>query len=126
VIWFGNLPQEMEPLWRQMYGHYGPYFWTMMAGCFFIPFVAFIFAVVKRSIVAMCVIAAGINLGNWLSKYLMVVPVFDEYDRPFSSFADIFVTLLLVGGFAAAVVMLMRKFPIYSGWEMRLKPIRRR
>ncbi|GIT39717.1 MAG: hypothetical protein Ct9H300mP8_09130 [Gammaproteobacteria bacterium] len=29
---------EFEPLWRQMYGHYAPYYWTMISGCFFIPF----------------------------------------------------------------------------------------
>ena len=83
--WFSNLPQETGPLWRQTYGHYGPYFWTMMAGCFFVPFAAFIFAIVKRSILAMCIVAFGINLGIWISKYLMVVPVFYADDRPFSS-----------------------------------------
>ena len=44
VIWFGNLPREFEPVWRQMYGHYAPYYWSMMVGCFFLPFAAFIFA----------------------------------------------------------------------------------
>ena len=37
VMWFGNLPHETEPLWRQMYGHYSPYFWTMMAAASLFP-----------------------------------------------------------------------------------------
>ncbi len=122
VMWFGNLPHETEPLWRQMYGHYGPYFWTMMAGCFFIPFAAFIFAFVKRSIWATCLVALGINLGIWLSKYLMVVPVFSPDDRPFSSWLDVSVAVGLVAGFVAVVVWLANRFPMYSNWEMALKP----
>ena len=49
VVWFGNLPRETDALWPQMYGHYAPYYWTMMFGCFFVPFAALIFAWVKRS-----------------------------------------------------------------------------
>jgi formate-dependent nitrite reductase membrane component NrfD len=126
VMWFGNLPQETGPLWRQMYGHYGPYFWTMMAGCFFVPFAAFIFAIVKRSILAMCIVAFGINLGIWISKYLMVVPVFYADDRPFSSFADIALSALLLAGFAAIVMLSARRLPMFSRWEMNLKPLPRR
>jgi len=126
VMWFGNLPHETDPLWRQMYGHYGPYFWTMMAGCFFVPFAALIFAFVKRSVGAMCLIAFGINLGIWLFKYLMVVPVLRPDDQPFSSWLDVSVAIGLAAGFAAAVVFLASRVPIYSRWEMALKPIPRR
>ena len=122
VTWFGNLPHETEPLWRQMYGHYAPYFWTMMACCFFIPFIAFVFAFVKRSMWAMGILAVGINLGIWLYKYLTVVPVFSPDDRPFSSWLDIGVSVGLAAGFIAAVIALANRFPIYSHWELALKP----
>ncbi len=125
VIWFGNMPHEFEPLWRQMYGHYGPFFWTMMAGCFFVPFIAFIFAIVKRSLLAMCVIAFGINLGIWLSKYLMVVPVFSPDDRPFDSWLDITLAAGLLAGFLASIIVLATRLPMYARWEMALKPIPR-
>jgi len=118
VIWFGNLPQESEPIWRQMYGHYSPYFWTMIAGCFFVPFVAFLFAIVKRSVVAMCIIAFGINLGIWINKYLMIVPVFSANNRPFDHWIDIVVALGLLAGFLATVTILARRLPKYSLWEM--------
>ncbi len=122
VIWFGNLPHETAPLWRQMYGHYSPYYWTMMAGCFFVPFVAFIFAFVKRSLLAMCTVAFGINLGIWLSKYLMVVPVLSPDDRPFSSWLDVSVAVGLAAGFLAVVIVLANRLPMYSHWELALKP----
>ena len=118
VIWFGNLPQEMQPLWRQMYGHYSPFFWTMITGCFFVPFVALLFAVVKRSVVAMCVIAFSINLAIWINKYLMIVPVFSPDDRPFDRLIDIALALGLLAGFLATLIMLARRLPVYSSWEM--------
>lgn len=118
VVWFGNLPHETGPLWRQMYGHYGPYFWSMLAGCFFLPFVAFLFAAVKRSLLAMCIVAAAINIGIWLNKYLMIVPVFSPDDRPFDQWIDVAVTLGLLAGFLLAVLLLARRLPVYSTWEM--------
>jgi formate-dependent nitrite reductase membrane component NrfD len=121
VIWFGNMPREFEPVWRQMYGHYAPYYWTMMAGCFFLPFAAFIFAIVKRSLAAMCLIALSINVGIWLNKYLIVVPALSPDDRPFDSWLDVILALGLASGFVAAVIALARRFPMYSRWEIELK-----
>ena len=119
VVWFGNLPHETEPVWRQMYGHYGPFFWTMITGCFFVPFIAFLFAIVKRSLLAMCIIALGINLGIWINKYLMIVPVFSPDDRPFDQWIDIAIALGLLAGFLAGIMLLARRLPMYSAWEMR-------
>lgn len=118
VIWFGNLPYESEPVWRQMYGHYSPFFWTMIVGCFFIPFAAFLFAIVKRSVLAMSIIAIGINLGIWINKYLMIVPVVSPDDRPFDHWIDAAVALGLLAGFLMVVVILARRLPVYSTWEM--------
>jgi hypothetical protein len=118
VIWFGNLPQETEPLWRQMYGHYSPFFWTMIAGCFFIPFISLLFAIVKRSVLAMCIVAISINLGIWINKYLMIVPVFSADDRPFDHWIDIVLALGLLAGFLATAILLVKRLPEYSHWEM--------
>lgn len=118
VIWFGNLPQESEPIWRQMYGHYSPYFWTMLAGCFFIPFVTLLFAIIKRSALAMCLVAFAINLGIWLNKYLMILPAFSADHRPFEHWIDIALAIGLLAGFLATIIMLARRLPVYSTWEM--------
>jgi hypothetical protein len=125
VMWFGNLPRETDGLFRQMYGHYGPYFWVMMSGCFFIPFVSFIFAFVKRSLVTMGILALGINLGIWMQKYLMVVPVFSPDNTPFNSWIDIAAATGLLSGFLAVIILMSQRIPIYSSWELALKPQRR-
>ena len=121
VIWFGNLPQEIGPLFRQMEGHYAPYFWTMMVCTFVLPFVASIFAIFKRSIFAMCVIAFSINLGIWINKYQMIVPVFSLDDQPFDQSIDIVLALGLLAGFLATITLLARRLPMYSTWEMNRK-----
>lgn len=118
VIWFGNLPHETEPLWRQMYGHYAPYYWAMLAGCFFLPLATLIFAAVKRSVAAMCIIALGINAGIWINKYLTVVPVFSPEHRPFTNWLDIVVAAGLLAGFLAVLLLLVSRLPLYSYWEM--------
>jgi len=122
VMWFGNLPHETGPLWRQMYGHYAPYYWAMMAGCFFVPFITLIFAFINRSLPAMCIIGLGINMGVWINKYLMVIPVFSPDDRPLDNLLDTGLSIGLLAAFLAVLVLLARRLPIYSNWEINLKP----
>lgn len=122
VIWFGNLPREADPLWRQMYGYYAPYYWTMMAGCFFVPFTALIFAIVNRSVAAMCVVSLGICIGIWINKYLMVVPVFWPDYQPLDHLVDAGLSVVLLAGFVMVVVTMARRLPIYCYWEMSLRP----
>ena len=119
VVWFGNLPRETDALWPQMFGHYGPYYWAMMFGCFFVPFAALVFAWVKRSAAAMIVLAVGINIGVWLHKYLTVVPVFSPDDTPFNSWLDIVLGLGLVAGYLALFIAVASRLPLYSYWEIR-------
>ena len=118
VIWFGNLPHESEPLWRQMDGHYAPFFWAMIAACFFLPLFASLFAIVKRSMFGMCIVAFTINLGIWVNKYLMIVPVFSPDNRPFAHWIDVVLALGLLAGFLATIMILARRLPVYSNWEM--------
>jgi hypothetical protein len=118
VIWFGNLPHETEPLWRQMYGHYAPYFWIMITGCFFLPLIALLFAIVKRSVFAMCIVAFAVNTGIWVNKYLMIMPVISPDNRPFDHWIDVALALGLLAGFLATIIVLARRLPVYSSWEM--------
>ena len=118
VIWFGNLPQETEPIFRQMYGHYGPFFWVMIVGCFGLPLLSLLFAATKRSVLAMSLIALAINIGVWINKYLMIVPVFSPDNRPFDHWVDIAMALGLLAGFLLALMLLAKRIPVYSSWEM--------
>ena len=85
------------------------------------PFVSLIFAIVNRSLLAMCIVGLGINLGIWVNKYLMVVPVFSPDNRPLENLLDAGLSIGLLVGFLAVIVLLARRFPVYSYWEINLK-----
>ena len=69
--------------------------------------------------------AIGINLGIWISKYLMVVPVFSPDNRPFQNLLDISIAVGLLAGFLVVLMLLCRRFPLFAQWEIRLIGIRR-
>jgi len=119
VTWFGNLPHETGPLWGRMFGHYGPYFWTMMFFVFGFPIGSMIFAYVKRNWWSLLTVCAVIVVGVWLNRYLLVVPASISDHKPFSSVAELLLVGGLFAGFLLAFLTLLRAVPMISSWEMR-------
>jgi len=119
VTWFGNLPQETGPLWSRMFGHYAPYFWTMIICVFGLPIAAMIFASVKRNWWSLLLVAAVINVGVWINRYLLVVPARLENHTPFSSPSELILVAGLVAGFLMMFLLFFKVFPMISTWEMR-------
>ena len=119
VTWFGNLPQETGPLWSRMFGHYGPYFWTMMICVFALPIASMIFAYVKRNWWSLLTVCGVIIVGVWLNRYLLVVPASIPDHTPFSSAPEVLLVGGLFAGFLLAYLMLAKFFPMISAWEMR-------
>lgn len=119
VTWFGRLPYEMAPLEAQMTGHYAPYFWVMVFCVFGFPIGTMIFAPVKRNWWSLLIVAAVINVGVWLNRYLLVVPALIEDHTPFSSLAEILLAAGVLAGFLFVFLLLFKAFPMISSWEMR-------
>jgi molybdopterin-containing oxidoreductase family membrane subunit len=119
VTWFGNLPQETGPLYTQMFGHYGKYFWIMLVCVFGIPLGALIFAPVKRHWWSILLVGAAINVGVWINRYLLVVPARLENHTPFSSPYELILVAGLFAGFLLVFLLLFKVFPMISTWEMR-------
>ena len=119
VTWFGNLPHELEPMQAQMAGHYAPYFWVMVFCVFGFPIATLIFASVKRNWWSLLFVAAVINVGVWLNRYLLVVPALIEDHAPFSSLPELILVAGLMSGFLLMFLLLFKVFPMISTWEMR-------
>lgn len=119
VTWYGNLPHEMAPLQQRMFGHYAPYFWTMMIFVFGIPIGSMIFAYVKRHWWSLLAVCSVIVAGMWLNRYLLVVPATLPDDVPFSSAAELLTFAALYAGFLLVFLVLARGIPMISEWEMR-------
>jgi hypothetical protein len=48
----------------------------------------------------------------------MIMPVFSADNRPFDHWIDIALALGLLAGFLATIIVLARRLPVYSNWEM--------
>jgi len=70
----------------------------------------------------MCVLALTINLGNWINKYLMVIPVYSAEDRILDHLSEVALSVGLLAAFVIVVVLFARRLPVYSYWEINLKP----
>ncbi len=119
VSWYGNLPHETGPIWTRMFGHYAPYFWTMMVCVFGIPVGSMIFAYTKRHWWSLLTVCAIILVGVWLNRYLLVVPASIPDHTPFSALSELLLVSGLFSGFLLLYLVLIRGVPMISGWEMR-------
>jgi molybdopterin-containing oxidoreductase family membrane subunit len=119
VSWFGNLPRELGPMDAQMTGHYAPFFWVMIFCVFGFPLGALIFSPVKRHWWSLLFVAAVINVGVWINRYILIVPALIEDHVPFSSAMEFILAVGLLAGFLTIFLLLFRVFPMISTWEMR-------
>ena len=62
------------------------------------------------------------NLGNWINKYLMVIPVYSTEDRILDHLPEVGLSVGLLAAFVIVVVLFARRLPAYSYWEINLKP----
>lgn len=113
VLWYANLPQMMEPVFRQMTGYFTPAFIFMLLTLFIIPFFALLFRRIKLSANAMAVVTGLIFTGMWFSRYLMIIPIFSDGSEwiimGWTSLSLIF------GGLSAAILSLIVFFRLFPG-----------
>jgi|TARA_Y100000310_G_C20693991_1_gene824196 molybdopterin-containing oxidoreductase family membrane subunit len=119
VSWFGNLEGEYGVVSVQMFGHYAPYFWTMIACNFLIPLLCLISLTFKRTWWMMLTLALIINVGVWLNRYIIVVPALASDHRPFLSMPEVAMTVGLLAGFLFMLLLFLSVFPAISRWELR-------
>jgi molybdopterin-containing oxidoreductase family membrane subunit len=122
VTWYGNLPHEYAPLWAQLYGNYAPFFWAQIICIIVIPIGSMIFAWTKRTLWSMLTIAAIMNLGVWINRYLMVLPALSNDHRLFANPVEIALVLAPISGYLLALLVLFNLVPMLSSWELRSIP----
>jgi Ni/Fe-hydrogenase subunit HybB-like protein len=124
TAWYGQGPVEMTVLNEKLTGRYAPYFWTMVASCFVIPFT--ILANSRTRTIAGTVVASVfVNIGMWLERFTIVVPTLSNPRAPIHSFVywpSWVEWSLMAGCFAAFILLYMtftKLFPIVSIWELQ-------
>ncbi|MBI2413436.1 MAG: hypothetical protein HYV24_09535 [Deltaproteobacteria bacterium] len=113
VIWYGDIPALTEPLVKTMTGNYSWAFFIMLFALFIIPFIAFLYRSIKMSLKALTTVAFIICIGVWISRYLMVIPVFsDGSGYTFFSWTGIALTL---GGLSAMLISFFAFLKLFPG-----------
>ncbi|MFQ5505376.1 MAG: NrfD/PsrC family molybdoenzyme membrane anchor subunit [Planctomycetota bacterium] len=124
TAFYGGEPAHMAVLQAKVFGHYAPYFWTMVAFCFVIPM--FLLTRARtRNVKGTVVASVTITIGMWLERYTIVIPTLVNprmpYERGF--YGPSWVEWSLLAGCASLFILLYmtftKLFPIVSIWEIR-------
>ncbi len=124
TAWYNNEPSEMAVFWSRIRGQYAPYFWTMVACNFLIPFP--ILAIKPlRTIRGTLIASLAVIVGMWLERFLIVVPSLAYKHIPYAwgTYAPSWVEISITAGTFAAMILLYLLFakvaPIISIWELK-------
>ncbi len=124
TVWYGQGPMEVTVMNEKLFGRFAPYFWTMIASCFVIPF-AILANSKTRTIAGTVVASVFVNIGMWLERFTIVVPTLSNPRVPvhgFVYFPSWVEWSLMAGCFAAFTLLYMgftKLFPIVSIWELQ-------
>ena len=118
VSWFGNLDYEYGVVSLQMYGHYQPFFWTMVSCMFFAPLLCGLAAWVKRTWPAMLVLSGLIVVGFWINRYLNVMPILEPAHVPFTDTREWLIAISALASWFFLVLVMFRSMPMISAWQI--------
>lgn len=112
VIWYSDLPNLTEPLFKVMKGNYASLFVTMILASFIIPFFALIYRSIKLSVTALSTVALIICMGILINRYLMIIPVFTDGGVPlFATWTGVSLLLAGLSSVLLSVILFLRLFP---------------
>ena len=113
VIWYGNLPEEVEYVIRRIYEDpWSPLSWAVLLICYLGTFVVLLSRQIKVRPKGLFTISAVILGGMWLERYVLVTPsIWPGSNIPFG-----WIEILILGGFGAVYILtflaFLRTFPL--------------
>jgi molybdopterin-containing oxidoreductase family membrane subunit len=122
--WYGGERADRSLVAFEFAGSYAPWFWTLLLCNVAIP-QAFWWIAIRRSVVAVFVIAVIINVGMWLERILIIWNTLSHDYMPsawrlfFPTLWDWMITLGSLGLFALMFLVFVRLIPVVSMHEVR-------
>src|SRR6516225_10007810 len=124
TTWYGNDEAEVAVLWVTQKGSFSPLFWTMVVCNFVAPLI--ILGIKRFRTISGCVVAsAGVCVGMWLERFLIVVPSLGHKYLPYSwgSYrprpVEIMITVATFAAMTLLYVLFAKFVPIISIWELK-------
>jgi molybdopterin-containing oxidoreductase family membrane subunit len=125
TAFYGGEPAEMRALWAKLAGPFAIPFWTMVAGCFFIPLIL-MWRRSTRTPAGTLVAGVAVLIGMWLERFNIVVPTsvnprweFEGIGRYAPSWIELSIMAATFSGFILLYMVATKFFPIVSIWEMK-------
>jgi hypothetical protein len=112
IIWYGNMPEETERLWRMQNGDYGVLFWTFFVMKFVLPFATLVFPVSRHTPAVIIVVASSMALGTWIERYTWISGTYPTPHMPMTGIFDVGVTILVFGAAVAIMRSSLRRSQI--------------
>jgi len=119
TIWYGHKPIEWE-VFRFTIEKYWYLMGLMVFGNSFITIPALCFKKVRRSIPAMLVLSLFVNVGMFIERFLIIVPVLSHRNVPFvwghytPTWVEVSIMAAAFAGFALLYTLFAKFFPIVS------------
>jgi Ni/Fe-hydrogenase subunit HybB-like protein len=125
TVWYGNNPEEMAAFWATQRGRYAPLYWTMVVCNFVIPLT--LLSIRHFRTIAGCVVAAaGVLIGMWLERFLIIVPSLAHRALPYSwgtyqpQPIEIIITVSTFAAMALLFTLFAKLVPVISIWELKV------
>jgi len=122
--WYGGEHADRSLVMFEFAGSYAPLFWALLLCNVVIP-QAFWWVAIRRSVVAVFVVAVIINIGMWLERILIIWNTLSHDYMPsawrlfFPTLWDWMITLGSLGLFALMFLVFVRLIPVVSMHEVR-------
>ncbi len=119
TIWYGHKPIEWE-VFRYTIEKYWYLIGLMVFGNSFITIPALCFKKVRRSIPTMLVLSLFVNVGMFIERFLIIVPVLSHRNVPFvwghyiPTWVEVSIMAAAFAGFALLYTLFAKFFPIVS------------
>lgn len=124
TTYYGAEPVHMTIFYSKLTGPFAPYFWTMFATCFVIPFVLLCNRK-TRTVTGTVIASVSVTVGMWLERFTIVVPTLTNPRLPMSytiyhpTWVEYAITVACFAAFILLYAIFTKFFPIVSIWEIR-------
>ena len=121
TIWYGNMPEETEFLFKRIVGVWKPYGWTTVILIFVIPFIVLMRKKPKVTPWVLGGVSFLVLVGLWLAKFLEIVPTLWHDNYVPLGILEFGIAIGFLGLFMLVYFNALTKFPLIPVGDPKLE-----